>query len=167
MTKQLLIMRHAKSSWAESGISDFDRPLNNRGLRNAPAMGQFVCDQGYVPEAVFSSTAKRASTTADLFIEYCDGVSESQLQKLDAFYHAAPDIYLETLVRIQDTEVKTAMVIGHNPGLEALVYQLGGRFEPIPTAAIAVIVWEIDDWADILDFSVATLQAVWRPKEVS
>jgi phosphohistidine phosphatase len=166
MTKTLLIMRHAKSSWAEAGVRNFDRPLNERGLRDALRMGQFASDQGRVPDLIFSSTARRAATTAGLFIENCAGVSEMQLNRLDVLYHASPSVYLEVFARIENPEVTTAMIIGHNPGLESLVYQISGRLEPMPTAAIAVLTWEIDEWREILDFPAAKLINVWRPKEV-
>ncbi len=71
MTKQLLLMRHAKSSWANGGLTDFERPLNKRGLRVAPQVAQFVKQQGLVPDLVVSSTAMRAKTTAQIFVENC------------------------------------------------------------------------------------------------
>jgi len=166
MTKRLLIMRHAKSSWAEAGVRDFDRPLNERGLRDARRMGQLACSKSQVPDLIFSSTAMRAATTADLFIENCAGATEAHHNRLDDLYHASPSIYLEVLVRIDDPEVTTAMIIGHNPGLESLVYQISKQFQAMPTAAIALMEWEIDEWREILDFPAAKLLNVWRPKEI-
>ncbi len=166
MTKTLLIMRHAKSSWAEAGVRDFDRPLNERGLRDAPRMGQLARRRGYVPDLIFSSTAKRAATTAELFIELCAGVTEAQHNRLDDLYHASPVVYLDVLAGIEDPDVNIAMVIGHNPGLEALVHQISGQYQLMPTAAIAVMQWQINDWKDILDFTAAKLIHLWRPKEV-
>lgn len=171
MPKQLLIMRHAKSSWANINATDRERTLNRRGLRDAPRMGQFVAEQAHVPDLVFCSTATRAHQTADLFIENCSGIESAQLHLVDEFYHAGPTTYLNQLAslgdgQIVDKKIETAMVIGHNPGMEELVLGLSGNYARMPTAAIAIFRLEIESWSEIKNSEIAELIDVWRPKEI-
>jgi phosphohistidine phosphatase len=165
MSKQLLVMRHAKSSWANPGLTDFQRPLNKRGLRVAPQVGAFVHQQGLVPDLVVSSTAVRAKTTAEIFIQNCEGVGEDQLNVDQDFYHAPASVYLDYLNRFSDESANTLMFVGHNPGLEDLVERLSGGWEILPTAAVAHFDLGADRWSDIV-FSRATLKNLWRPKEI-
>lgn len=166
MTKRLLIMRHAKSSWSDSDATDHERTLNKRGLRDAPRMGQFIAAQNCQPDLVASSTAKRAKLTAELFVENCSGEEDIELQLVDDFYHAAPRSYLEFIAGINDDAIESIMVVGHNPGLETLVYRLSNSFETMPTAAIAYFQLDIDRWSNINGSSHAKLMDVWRPKEL-
>ena len=166
MTKRLLIMRHAKSSWSDSDATDHERTLNRRGLRDAPRMGQFITEQNCQPDLIASSTAKRAKLTAELFVENCPRAEEIELQWVDDFYHAAPRSYLEYISDINDEAIESIMVVGHNPGLETLVYRLSNSFETMPTAAIAYFQFDIDCWSKVNGSSNATLMEVWRPKEL-
>jgi phosphohistidine phosphatase len=176
MPKQLLIMRHAKSSWSDINSTDHERPLNRRGLKAAPQMGRFVAQQSCVPDLVFCSTAIRAQQTAELFIENCAGIELDQLYLVDEFYHASPRTYLEQLASIDNVQssngqtnarsIETAMVIGHNPGLEELVLRLSGNYETMPTAAIAFFRLNIECWSAILNSKGAELIDVWRPKVI-
>ena len=166
MAKHLLIMRHAKSSWSDINSTDHERTLNRRGLRDTPRMGQFIASQNCQPDLIASSTAQRAKMTAELFIENCDGVEPTQLELVDDFYHAGPRAFLSYLSMIENAEVKTAMVIGHNPGLESLVARLGGVSERMPTAAIARFRLNIDCWSETISEPNAELLTVWRPKEL-
>jgi phosphohistidine phosphatase len=166
MPKQLLIMRHAKSSWEDSGISDFERTLNRRGLKDAPRMAQFIAAQDCAPDLIASSSATRAKLTAELFVENCEGVEAEQLVLVEDFYHAPPRIYFEYLSKITDEEVETVMVIGHNPGLAEMVYRLSHSHETMPTAAIAHFHFDIEKWNEISNLAGAKLVNVWRPKEL-
>jgi phosphohistidine phosphatase len=166
MTKRLLIMRHAKSSWSDSDATDHERTLNRRGLRDAPRMGQFIAEQNCLPDLIASSTAKRAKLTAELFVENCAGADDIELQFVDNFYHAAPRSYLEYIASINNDAIQTIMVVGHNPGLETLVYRLSNSYETMPTAAIAHFQLDIDRWSKVNGSLSATLLDVWRPKEL-
>ena len=126
MPKQLLIMRHAKSSWAEAGLSDFERPLNKRGKRVMPQVAQFIQSQGLTPHLIVSSSANRAKSTSQLFVEHCDTANAPELQLVKYFYHASADVYLEFLGKFNDENVNTIMLVGHNPGLEEFVLHLSG-----------------------------------------
>ncbi len=167
MAKQLLLMRHAKSSWADGGLTDFDRPLNKRGLRVTPQMAEFVHLQGLTPDLVVSSSACRAKMTAELFVKNCKDVSEEQLSFTKEFYHAPAEVYCDFVGRFADESVDKLLFVGHNPGLEDLVEQLSGIWEVMPTAAVAHFRIEVSRWAEIGKEFDATLENIWRPKEVN
>ncbi len=166
MPKQLLVMRHAKSSWANSGITDFERPLNKRGYKVAPQVAEFIHAQGLTPDLVVSSPARRARTTAEIFVEHCDGMSLDQLVLEDSFYHAPARVYREYLTQFSEPEVETLMFVGHNPGMESLIEQLGGDWEPMPTAAVAHFELKVDSWSELTGPIKAQLKNFWRPKEI-
>ena len=165
MSKQLLVMRHAKSSWANPGLTDFQRPLNKRGLRVAPRVANFIQQQGLTPDLVISSAAVRARMTAEIFIENCDGLGTDQLNLVQDFYHAPASVYLDYLNRFSDESANTLMFVGHNPGLEDLVERLSGCWEILPTAAVAHFDLGTEKWSDSF-LSQATLRNIWRPKEI-
>ena len=165
MGKQLLIMRHAKSSWKDLGQTDFDRDLNDRGRRVAPQMGQFLVDQGVVPDKVISSSASRAAKTTELVVEAA-GIDEGDVQFVKYLYHAPAEEYLDALERFDGENVERLMMVGHNPGLEELIYRLAKTSERMPTAAIAQFDLGDQDWISIRKPFKAKLLAVWRPKEV-
>jgi phosphohistidine phosphatase len=159
--KTLLIMRHAKSSWSEPGMADFDRPLNGRGKRDAPRMGEFLLENSVVPELIISSTAARACATAETVAKHCGYKNKILFEK--RFYLAQPDIYIEVLSWLESEN--PVMVIGHNPGLEQLIYELTGKCESMPTAAIAEVELSIDQWSEILS-AEGKLKNFWKPKEI-
>jgi len=161
--KLLLILRHAKSSWSNSSLGDHDRPLNERGKRDAPRMGRLLNEQGLRPDAVLSSTAKRAKKTARKVIEASGYALEVDL--LGDLYLAHADVYLEIL-REQDESHQCIMVVGHNPGLQNLVRLLTGQAEAFPTAALAQVELPIDRWQDLTTDTVGRLVYLWRPKEL-
>jgi phosphohistidine phosphatase len=161
--KELLVLRHAKSSWKFPDLDDHDRPLNKRGKRDAPRMGQLIRREGIVPERILTSTAKRARTTATLVAEACGYRGEPLATP--QLYLASPDDYRELLAGLQ-AGVASAMVVGHNPGLEQLVEALTGAAERMPTAALARIWLELNDWTGIVGPCRARLLELWRPKEL-
>ncbi len=164
MTKQLLVMRHAKSSWNQVGLSDYQRPLNERGLSDAPRMAEFVRQQNCLPNLIASSTAVRARQTTELFVAACPDQSISLLW-VDEFYHAPPRVYLNYLTTLESDNLDTVMLVGHNPGLEELVAGLAGQSHHFPTAAIAHFQVDISVWSEFTA-SVCELVSLWRPKEV-
>ncbi len=120
--KRLTLLRHAKSSWADSGQQDFDRPLNERGLKDAPTMSQRMLDRGCTPDLILCSDAVRTRQTAQFFVD------NHQLPHETVEFHE--DLYLASagtlLEFIQQTSqsINHVMVIAHNPGLETLGRQL-------------------------------------------
>jgi phosphohistidine phosphatase len=161
--KTLLIMRHAKSSWADSSLSDFERPLNERGQRDAPRMGQWLIEHELVPQLIISSPANRAKTTAEIVAQNADYGGDIQFR--EQLYHGTPRDYVSVLKLVSATN-EVVMVVGHNPGLENLVERLTGDFERMPTSAIAQIKCQLTDWNTIAANGSNELVDVWRPKEI-
>ena len=145
-------------------LPDHDRPLNKRGKRDAPRMGKWLRKQNLRPDAIISSTAKRARKTA-LAVADETGFGDDVVLTRD-LYHAYPDTYIEFLQKLPDNH-QIALVVGHNPGIEELVAQFAGGYEQMPTAALAQITIEIDRWSDLQSETKGILKGVWRPKEIS
>lgn len=119
-----------------------------------------------MPDLVVSSTALRAKTTAELFVENCIGNLNGQLRLMQDFYHASSNVYLDFLDCFDDEAVQTLMFVGHNPGLEDLVEQLGGSWEIMPTAAVAHFDLGVELWSEIETPNKAQLKNIWRPKDI-
>lgn len=145
--KQLLIIRHAKSSWALAGQDDFDRPLNERGQRDAPMMAQRLVDKGITIDAFIASPANRALTTANLFVDTMKA-GKGKLKTIQKLYHAAPLVFFETIAAIDDS-VQTAAIFSHNPGITSFVNELTKtRIDDMPTCAVFAITVATDHWKD-------------------
>ncbi len=162
--KTLLLMRHAKSSWEYDRLADFDRPLNDRGRRDAPRMGRLLAQQGLAPDRIIASAANRAAETARLVAQVISYAGEIQLTR--ELYLADAEIYLEWARQV-DGEAHTALLIGHNPDIAELVSELSGSEERMPTAAVAAFRFEVAAWSEVSLSSRRELVAVWRPKELS
>lgn len=161
--KTLLILRHAKSSWDQPGLADIERPLNKRGLRDAPRMGDWMCQQKLIPDVIASSPANRAHTTARLVAEAC--AYKGEITLVDDFYGQGPQAYLRWLRDLPE-EYSTVLVVGHNPDLEELLTLLTGLEEPLPTAALAQVKLSVKHWAALTESPAGKLIKVWRPKEL-
>ncbi len=161
--KTLLVVRHAKSSWSDAQLRDYDRPLNARGRRDGPRMGRLIADEGIVPDIIATSTARRARDTAVLMAEAA-GYTADMLGR-ETLYEAAPHAYIGVLRSLPD-DVVTAMVVGHNPGVEQLVAGLTGEGVPMTTANVARIALDIDAWSDADLSGASDLVSLWRPKEL-
>lgn len=161
--KTLLILRHAKSSWKKPGSADHERPLNKRGKRDAPRMGQLVEQEDLVPDLIVTSTAKRALVTAEVVAENSGYEGEVRLER--SFYMGDPEAYLEVLRQLPD-EIQTVMVVGHNPGLEELLEELVMEPDRLPTAALARVDLPIQSWQELDDEVVGELVNLWRPREL-
>lgn len=159
--KTLYLLRHAKSSWAEEGIADFDRPLNNRGLKAAPFMGELIAKKGLVPSIAISSPANRARGTAELIKE--NGGINPDIRFDDRVYEASPQTLRRIVAGIDDSH-ESALILGHNPGLEGLIYFVTGHLEPMPTAALAILSLNIDSWSAV-DANTGEIVRVYRPRE--
>lgn len=147
--KNLLIIRHAKSSWDDAALADFDRPLNPRGKRDAPFMGGLLKVGGALPDRVVSSPAKRASKTARLIAEAV-GYDPDAVDFRDALYLQGVPAILE-LVRGFDDDWNRVFLVGHNPESTALCNLLTGEeIDNIPTAGIASIEFDVDSWAHVM-----------------
>ena len=158
--KTLLILRHAKSSWNDPGVSDHDRPLNSRGKEEAPQVGLELRRRSTVPDLVLSSTAKRARKTAKKVL--AAGEFACELTLLPELYLASPGTWL-TVLQSQANHVRTLLVVGHNPGLEELVTALTGQHVAMCTAALAEIQLPIEQWTELAAPAEYSLASVWRP----
>lgn len=135
MTRTLLWMRHAKSSW-KSGLSDPERPLNARGRRDAPRIARELDRRGLRPDRILCSDAERTRETR-VWMEDAWGepVAGETLARL---YHASPDELLDAVVSSTPSEAQTLLVLSHNPGVEDVVERCTGRREAMPTGAVAI-----------------------------
>jgi phosphohistidine phosphatase len=152
--RRLLVLRHAKSDWPE-GVADHDRPLAKRGRRDAPRMGQWLAEHGYLPEVVVCSTAQRTRQTWDLVAAELPGTPEVSY---DPRAYGASAQTLLYLARELPADCRTALLIAHNPGVSELA---GVGF---PTAAVAVLTFD-GDWPD-LEPGLARRTAFATPAEI-
>ena len=161
--KTLLILRHAKSSWNNAQLTDYERPLNKRGKIDAPRMGKHLREQELVPDLIITSSAARAMTTAEA-VAQASGY-EQEIQSTRSFYHADPEAYLDVLRQLDDS-LERVMVVGHNPGMEELLEGLTGVWEQLPTAALAQVSLSINHWRELDEETTGELVNLWLPKEL-
>jgi phosphohistidine phosphatase len=158
--KTLLLMRHAKSDWNADYGTDHERPLNDRGVRSARLMGEVLAENGHAPDMVITSTAVRARSTASLAKE--TGRWDAGLTLEPDLYGAGVDRAIEVAAAAPD--VARVMLVGHQPTWSALVAALTGDRIDMKTAAVAVIEFDIDSWAE-LPGSRGTLIATYQPRD--
>lgn len=162
--KELLLVRHAKSSWANPGQDDFDRPLNERGQKDAPMMAQRLIQKGVSINGIITSTALRAITTARFFAHE-NKITENSIIRHDFLYHAPPERFVKAILQIPDT-ISTAAVFAHNPGITDFVNQLtDARIDDMPTCAVFAIKIDTDNWKEFSKASKTFWFADW-PKRV-
>lgn len=155
MAKTLLLLRHAKSSWDDPALADFDRPLASRGREAAPRMARAMEERGWLPDRALVSSSLRTRQTWELVARGLPGEIPALFE--DAIYEAPPERILAA-ARATPGTVATLLVIGHNPGLETLAALLAGpgsRPEALermgrkfPTAALSRLSFD-GDWADL------------------
>lgn len=144
--KTLLLLRHAKSSWKDAGAGDFERPLNQRGLKSAPLVGKLIRKQKLKPDLVLSSPAERARQTAQLVLESAE--LNMELRYDERIYEAGAARLLEIVSQIEDS-ADSAVLVGHNPGLEELLEVLTGEARRLSTAALACIELHVEKWSKV------------------
>ena len=143
--KTLFLFRHAKSSWKDSTLSDFERPLNKRGEKTAPKMGRLLRDMGVSFELIVTSPAVRAISTARLIAGQLNYPDEALVEN-PRLYEATTDRLLEVVHQLPDKKVDIALV-GHNPGLTDFCnYLCGEAIDNLPTCAVASIRFDADTW---------------------
>lgn len=161
--KTLTIIRHAKSSWEQEGLHDFERPLNERGRRDAPVMAARLRQSAEVPELLVSSPALRAITTARVFAEGL-GISTDAIQVQAKIYEASVTTLLK-IVRSLDDHYTHAALFGHNPGLSDLSRKLANcDFDELPTCGMVQISLPAHHWRDVSASSGRLLYSSW-PKD--
>jgi len=168
---QLFLLRHAKSSWAESSVPDHDRPLNARGERAASLVGAHLAQQQTPPSLVLCSSALRTVQTLERVVAL---LPEAPAQSVEReLYLAEPEVIFAR-VRAVDADHQRVMVIGHNPGIAVLAAALAARgasdararlARKFPTAALAELRFNDDDWSTARPGS-AELLSFWTPKDL-
>lgn len=146
--RRIALARHAKSSWSDQSLSDFNRPLNKRGLRDAPRMGDRLAALKRTPEQVVSSPALRAISTAR---QYADSLALPEQAIIeDARIYEASLQALAYVVQELPEQARHVLLVGHNPGFSALAHWLAiCPFDEMPTSAIAVIELHVDQWSEV------------------
>ena len=145
--KQLLLIRHAKSSWSDFSIKDFDRPLNDRGKKDAPVMAKRMLDKDITIDAFIASTAKRARKTAELFVKEFKGKKDNILF-FDELYLATPSAFLKVISKTDD-QFKTIAVFSHNEGITDFANSLTDtKVDDIPTCGIFAIKLKTKHWVN-------------------
>lgn len=168
--RELLILRHAKSAWNTNAATDFDRPLSNRGNRDAPRVGRFMAREGLVPDYVVSSPARRARQTVTLACSEM-GIGSEVIHWDERVYHASTGALMDVLNEAPDN-ARRVLIAGHNPGLETLLQTLCRNpvpmpddFKLMPTAALARL--EIPTAWSALDGGTARLLSLTRVKSLA
>ncbi|WP_299667578.1 histidine phosphatase family protein [uncultured Ruegeria sp.] len=147
MSRLLILMRHAKSSWGDLTLSDHDRPLNRRGRGSAPAMATWLQRQGWMPDEVISSTAIRTRETWQSM-----GMTASTMRFLPTLYLAGPDTML---AHLSEASGGSVLMLGHNPGIAEFANRIVAhapdhdQFLDYPTCATTVIQFDHEDWSDV------------------
>jgi len=146
--KELLLVRHAKSSWDDPYLDDHDRPLNERGLQNAPEMGKRLQGLSIRPEVWISSTALRAITTAEIIAEQV-GFPQDQIQRTKDLYHASAT-ELQEIISELDDQIDSVVFFGHNPGVTSLVANLYGLpIDNVPTCGVVHLQFNENTWTAV------------------
>ena len=161
--KTLYLLRHAKSSWDDQNLQDFDRPLNKRGLKAAPRIGAYMLNEKIRPDVVLSSPALRAKQTTTMA---CEAAGFSSLINFDErIYEAGVQRLFEIVVGFEN-RIGEALMVGHNPGFEELLSALTGESHRMPTAALACIELKIEKWSEVTGGS-GKLKWLVKAKELS
>ena len=161
--KTLLVLRHGKSSWSDTSLSDHDRPLKGRGKRASTKIGTALRDRRMVPDLVLSSTAKRSRATAKRVAKEA-GCAVAPVQDSELYFSGVSRQIAAIARRAQGGEERV-LIVGHNPTLEDLVSTLTGDEVTLTTANLAAISLDIDDWGD-LPKARGKLLFVFRPREL-
>jgi len=159
--KRLLVLRHAKSSWADTSLGDWQRPLNDRGRRDAPRVGAWLRERSLVPDLIVTSDAVRARETAAAVATAAAYTGEIVVEP--SLYHATAADAIAVLKSISNQTARAVLIVGHNPGLEDLVSRVSGEHHDLVTAALVELAVPIDRWSE-LDLTIAaSIEATWQP----
>ncbi|MBA3766421.1 MAG: histidine phosphatase family protein [Acidobacteria bacterium] len=161
--KKLLLMRHAKSDWSTPGQQDFDRPLNERGVKSARLVGEYIRKHGIRPGLIISSPARRTRQTIALVMESAHLAAE--LRYDERIYEASAERLFAVVSQVEDS-VNDLMLVGHNPGMSELLLALAGENRHMPTAALASLSLDIEKWNKFQE-QRGRLEWLIKPKELS
>ena len=168
MNLYLYIMRHAKSDWSGPQISDFERPINRRGTRNAIRIGQWMNENNYIPQKIISSPALRTKETIELVTEQISKFNLEDLTYEDELYLAGFTQLIEFINTYKD-KVQSLMLVGHNPGIENLVNYLcdrsGDKETIVTTANLFIFKFSSDSFNTAVD-TIKLVEAI-KPRELN
>jgi len=169
--RRLMLLRHAKSSWDDQALRDFDRPLNARGRATAPVIAAWMASNGCVPDRVLCSTAQRTRETLAACVPlFAEPLGATLLEEL---YEAEAD-EVGGIIRTHGGDSQSLLVIGHNPGIQECAADLIGEGDDrlvgsleshYPTGALAVIDVDVDDWPALAPGSGRLVSFV-RPRDL-
>jgi len=150
--KKLYLIRHAKSSWADANMDDFDRLLNDRGIKDAPHMAKILRERKIFPDRMISSPAIRALSTCKAFAEVLK-YDASKIVTIPKLYHASAEAWLNILSALKEhkgDDEDVVLVFGHNPGITEFVNELLKVYiDNIPTCGIVSATLKINTWKEI------------------
>jgi phosphohistidine phosphatase len=145
--KTLFLIRHAKSSRDHPALPDKERPLNDRGMRDAPRMGERLARQDVKPDLILSSPALRALATAEIIAKKLD-YKVKDIVVDERLYAAAPDDLLEVIHELGD-KPKRVMLFGHNPEFAELAHRLSSKITDMPACAVAEFLFDTKSWSNV------------------
>lgn len=146
--RTLYLVRHAKSSWKDAELSDMKRPLNKRGKRDAPKIGNLLRKRNEIPDLIISSPAKRAFSTAKRFAKGLKYPGKKIATKKQLYMGSSENFI--GVISQAEKKFKSIMLIGHNPGLTEFVNEISGEnIDNIPTSGVVRIDFDIDEWGEI------------------
>jgi phosphohistidine phosphatase len=160
--KTLFLLRHAKSSWKDETLADFERPLNSRGKRTTKTLGALFIKEKVKPELILSSCAVRARETIEPILSLTK--LRSELRFDERIYEASAERLFDVITQIEKT-IRSVLIVGHNPGLEELLASLTGQSETMSTGALAKITLENSNWNSI-EAQAGTLEWLVKPKDL-
>jgi phosphohistidine phosphatase len=165
VSKVLLILRHAKSSWKNKKLNDHDRPLNKRGRNEAVKMGLYLKKINLIPNTIVTSSALRAIETTTLVCRNCD--YDKLVEVNFAFHKGGADSYIQAISTAPEDK-RILLIVGHNPDVEDLVGVITNRNIRIPTCTLIQINLSIANWKNITlhDSYKSEIVNVWRPKKI-
>ena len=167
----LSLLRHAKSSWDDQGLKDFDRPLAPRGEAAAPRMGAHMAAHDIEPELILCSPAVRTRQTLDLVLPHLKG--DPTVFYEEGFYLASASQLLARVHKVE-AKVRHVMLVGHDPGMHGLAVELAGSGRPkemqalaakFPTAGLAMLDFDLDDWSKV-EPGIGQLRIFMTPKRL-
>ena len=145
--KTLFLIRHAKSNWADAALPDKDRPLNDRGQRDAPKMGERLAKRAVKPDLILSSPATRALKTAEIIAKRLD-YRRKDIVVNERLYAVEADDLLDVIHKL-GAKLERVMLFGHNPELTELAHRLSSKITHMPTCAVAEFTFDAKSWSDI------------------
>ncbi len=161
--KTVFLLRHAKSGWKDAEMRDFDRPLTGRGRQDSSVIGRFIRKHSIKPDTIISSPAERARETIEIVAKTAK--LQGQVRYDERIYDAHAGNLLEVISQISE-QFASALMIGHNPGFSDLVRHLTGEESPMPTAALAQVALDIEQWNELRP-GCGELKRMTKPKELA